>query len=476
MFARRFAAWMAAALLASACLAGPTSAQTGVHDAFRAVALVIGEAAYVNAPRLTNARNDAVAMASTLRDLGFDVVSVIDGPREGVDKAIGTFLGKLKPAEIAFVYYAGHGVQNRGTNYIVPIDAKVDANINFEREFVSLSALLERLEAAVPGSAAKIVVLDACRDNPWAAISEKQTGEKQGFAPIAPAKIPESGQQSNLGAGYFRIVAFSTAPGDVAADGTAGHSPYTQSLLRFLPQQGLEVGEIFRQAAADVQRDTNGVQKPEYIVQTSRALFLRTPYITDCDRVAIEGQNFLGLAGIPFDDVDPKKAVPACEDALKQFPNSARLHNNIARAYEKAERLTEALQQYQIAADMGYAPAINSLGIAYLAGCGLPAPKVADGVKLIVQARALGNLSARASLTSQDVLKFVGDAGIAKLQGALAQRRFFTGRIDGRDLDRTSAALASFQDSANLAKKGLTLETIAALDLYDIVPKGFKCH
>jgi len=473
---RRLAGLAAVALWLLALLVGPASAQSGTHDAIRSVALVIGEAGYLNAPRLGNARNDAVAMASTLRDLGFEVVSVFDGSREGIEQAIATFLAKLRLTEIAFVYYAGHGVQNRGSNYIVPADARSDANTDFEREFVSVSGLLERLEAAVPSTAAKIVVIDACRDNPWAAVAEKQIGEKtRGLARIGAAKVPESGQ-SNVGAGYFRIVAFSTAPGDVASDGSGRHSPYTQSLLRFLPQQGLEVGEIFRQAAADVQRDTNGVQKPEYLVQTSRALFLRTPYITVCDRLAIEGQNFLGLAGVPFDDVDPKKAIPACEDALKNFPDSARLHNNVARAYEKAERLTDALKDYRIAADMGYAPAINSLGIAYLAGCGLPGPKVAEGVKLIAQARALGNLSARASLTSHDVLKFVDEAGVAKLQSALAQRQFFKGRIDGKDLDRTSVALASFQESASLAKKGLTLETIDALGLYEIVPKRFKCH
>lgn len=466
-----------AAILALVSLAPRLSAQTGTHDAFRSIALVIGEAAYVNAPKLGNSRNDAVAMASTLRDLGFDVVSSFDGSRDDLEKAITTFLGRLRSSEIAFVYYAGHGVQNRGSNYIVPVDATIDANTNFERQFISVSGLLERLEAAVPSTAAKIVVLDACRDNPWAAISEKQTGDQtRGFAPIGPAKVAESGQQSNIGAGYFRIVSFSTAPGDVASDGDGRHSPYTRSLLRFLPQQGLEVGEIFRQAAADVQRDTNGVQKPEYLVQTSRALFLRTPYITDCDRVAIEGQNFLGLAGIPFDDVDPTKAVPACEDALRTFPDSARLHNNLARAYEKAERLADALRHYQISANMGYAPAINSLGIAYLAGCGLPKPNVPDGVKLIAQARSLGNLSARASLTSQDLLKFVGEAGIAKLQGALAQRKVYPGRIDGKDIEQTALALAKFQDGAGLAKKGLTLETIDALGLYDIVPKGFKCH
>jgi len=464
-------------VLAFAVLAaGQSSGQTGTHDAFRAFALVIGEGRYENVPALANARNDGIAMASTLRDLGFDVMSVVDASRDGVEKAVANFLGKLTAAEIVFVYYAGHAVQYRGANYLIPVEAKIDPRVEFEREFVSVAGLLGRLEKAVPLTAAKIVVIDACRDNPWEAIAAKQTGTaSQGFAPIANV-VPETALQANIGAGYFRIVAFSTAPGEVAHDGAASHSPYTQSLLRFLPQQGLEVGEIFRQAAADVQRDTKGLQKPEYLVQTSRALFLRTPYITDCDRFAIEGQNFLGLPGIPFDDVDPKRALPACQDALQRFPDSARLHNNIARAYEKAEQLQEALLHYRVAAEFGYAPAINSLGIAYLAGCGLPSPLVAEGVKLMVRARALGNLSARAGLTSHDILKFVDEASVAKLQTVLAERQFFKGPIDAKDLDRTAIALAQFQDSANLAKKGLTLETIDALGLYDIVPKGFKCH
>src|SRR5512140_876751 len=189
---RRFSVLGVAAILALVSLAPRLSAQTGTHDAFRSIALVIGEAAYVNAPKLGNSRNDAVAMASTLRDLGFDVVSSFDGSRDDLEKAITTFLGRLRSSEIAFVYYAGHGVQNRGSNYIVPVDATIDANTNFERQFISISGLLERLEAAVPSTAAKIVVLDACRDSPWAAISEKQTGEQAGgFAPIGPAKDAE---------------------------------------------------------------------------------------------------------------------------------------------------------------------------------------------------------------------------------------------------------------------------------------------
>jgi TPR repeat protein len=275
--------------------------------------------------------------------------------------------------------------------------------------------------------------------------------------------------------GYFRIIAFATAAGRVATDGDADHSPYTQSLLRFLPQQGLEVTEIFRQAAADVQRDTGGEQRPEYVVQTSRPLFLRIPYVTDCDREAIEGQNFLGIAGIPFDDINAAKAIPACEAALKQLPDSARINNNITRAYEKAERLRDAFKHYKISADAGYAPAINALGIMYLSGYGLPGPDIETGIKLVTNARALGNLSARASLTSHDLLPHIGEDGRKQLATKLRDRGL-TATPARADVATLREPLAAFQQKNNLANKGLTLETVNALGLYAVVPQKFKCH
>jgi hypothetical protein len=469
--------FLIAALLAASLWGRAAEAQTSTHDKVRSVALVIGQSAYANANRLPNPANDATAMASTLRDLGFEVVPVMNGTRAAIDTAAERFLEEVKTADVAFVYYAGHGVQQHGVNYLLPIDAPVDSKINFDTAFISLNRLLDRLEASVSPGAAKIIVIDACRNNPWDEISTKQTGEHaRGLARIADPVTVDKPDASGPAAGYFRIIAFSTAAGQTAADGNTSHSPYTQSLLRFLPQQGLEVGEIFRSAAADVQRDTGGVQRPEYLVQTSRPLFLRLPYITDCDRDAIEGQNFLGIQGVPFDDVDPKVAIPACEEALKATPDSARLHNNLARAYEKGERLADALKHYQIAAAAGYAPAINAYGIARLTGCGLPKRDVEGGLKLVAEARSLGNMSARATLTSHDMLKFVGDAGIKRLQEVLRRQGYYKQPPEGKDIAGVATALVAFQEHERLAKKGLTLETVNALGLYDIVPDRFRCH
>ena len=452
----------------------PVRAQTSSHQTTKSFALVIGQTDYVHVPKLVNTRNDAIAMDSTLRDLGFQTTLVSEGTKASIDRAVRDFAGKIRAADVVFVYYAGHAIQHRSANFVVPIDGKVAQDIAFETDFVSLSDMIKTIETAAPAGAAKVYVIDACRDNPWAAISAQQTGTRKiGLASVpSPEGSPDA---SSSVSGYFRIIAFATAAGQVAMDGRGNHSPYTQSLLRFLPQQGMEVTEIFRQAAADVQRDTDGQQRPEYIVQTSRPLFLRIPYVTDCDREAIEGQNFLGIAGIPFDDINAAKAIPACEAAMKQLPNSARIANNLARAYEKAERLTEAFKAYKRSADAGYAPAINALGIMHLSGCGLPGPEIEKGVKLVAEARALGNLSARASLTSHDLLPFVTEDGRRALAAALKNNGFVSAgsRIDVASLREP---LMTFQQQRNLATKGLTLETVNALGLYGIVPHKFKCH
>jgi hypothetical protein len=112
-------------------------------------------------------------------------------------------------------------------------------DVDIEREFISLTRILERLEAAAPAQAAKVIVFDACRDNPWDVITAAKTGQKtRGLARVAIVEKAEKGERDvGLGAGYFRIFAFSTAAGETALDGRGRHSPYTQALLRKLPQQ-----------------------------------------------------------------------------------------------------------------------------------------------------------------------------------------------------------------------------------------------
>ncbi len=433
------------------------------HGAFDGVALVIGNASYQSASRLANPANDAKAMAEKLGGLGFRLHTAIDQPKDALQETIRRFADDLSRADVIFVFYAGHGLQLDGRNFIVPVDLARDGRRD---DLIAVDTILAAIEAKAKPDAAKIIVLDACRDNPFSGLVHGAGGSR-GLARIDLPK-PVAGAAS---AGYFRVVAFATAAGQVASDGRGEHSPYTESLLRFIDQPGLEVSEMFRLAAGDVLASTNGVQKPEYLVQTSRTLFFRPPNITDCDRFAVDARNFVGLKGITFEDIDAVKAVPACLDAVAGEPQSARLQHNLARALEKAERLTEALEHYQAAADKGHPAAINALGIMYLAGCGMAKPDVAHALQLISRARDLGDLEAGSTLTSQDLLPYLSDNGKTALTQALAQ----TG-INVASAEQLPEAVGAFQQQARLKSGGLTLETIHALKIYDAVPAGFRCH
>lgn len=433
------------------------------HGTLDGVALVIGNSAYRSASRLANPANDATAMAEKLGGLGFRLHTAIDQPKDALQETIRRFTRDLASADVIFVFYAGHGLQLDGRNFIVPVDLVRNGG---QDGLIAVDTILSAIEAEAKPDAAKIIVLDACRDNPFSKLMHSTAGSR-GLARIDLPK-PVATQAS---AGYFRVVAFATAAGQVASDGTGEHSPYTESLLRFIDQPGLEVSEMFRLAAGDVLASTKGVQKPEYLVQTSRTLFFRPPSVTECDRLAVDARNFIGVKGIPFDDIDAVKAVPACLDAAGAEPDSARLKHNLARALEKAERLSEALEQYQAAADKGHPAAINALGVMYLAGCGMAKPDVAQALQLISRARDLGDLEAGSTLTSQDLLPYLSDNGKTALAAALTQ----TG-IAVSGTDQLSSGVAAFQQRERLEAGGLTLETIHALQVYDAVPAGFRCH
>ncbi|WEZ85651.1 caspase family protein (plasmid) [Rhizobium sp. 32-5/1] len=445
-------------VLASQALAQGTAS----HKALDGVALVIGNSAYQSAGALANPANDATAIAEKLQGLGFRLHTAVDQPGDVLKETIDAFARDLSSADVIFVFYAGHGMQIDGRNFIAPVDL---ARTGGPKQLIAVDTILSTIEVHAKPDAAKIIVLDACRDNPFSELGHG--GEtSRGLARI---ELPKPAVTGSAG-GYFRVVAFATAAGQVASDGNGQHSPYTESLLRFIDQPGLEVSEMFRMAAGDVLASTGGMQKPEYLVQTSRTLFFRPPNITECDRLAVDARNFIGMKGISFEDIDAIKAVPACLEAVATEPASARLTHNLARSLEKAERLSEALEQYQAAADKGHPAAINALGIMYLAGCGMAKPDVGKALQLISRARDLGDLEAGATLTSHDLLPFLSDDGKTALADALSNAG-----ISARP-DALGAAVSAFQEQERLKIGGLTLETVHALKIYETVPAGFRCH
>lgn len=202
------------------------------------VALLIGNAKYAVGP-LTNPPNDVRQMETALRSLGFKVQTVVDANQNQMKRALRDFGAQAQGADVAFLYYSGHGTQASGENYLIPLHATIDKESDYEVEAIAANAVLRQISGARPKAA--IVVLDACRDNPFAAVT------KSAAKGLVRMDAPNGA-----------MIAFATAPNTTANDD--GH--YARELARQLTTPGLELFEAFRNTTAAVQRLTNGRQVP----------------------------------------------------------------------------------------------------------------------------------------------------------------------------------------------------------------------
>jgi hypothetical protein len=211
------------------------------------VALVIGNANYRNVPSLTNPASDAKLMANTLKTLGFKLVgdeAQIDLDKAGLDSAVRSFGSQLQGADVGLFYYAGHGLQVRGANYLVPVGANPvrEADVDFELEDVAL--VLRQMEAS--GTRLNLVMLDACRNNPFGG-----RGLRAIDSGLAQMRAPEG-----------TLISFATQPGNVAQDGANGNSPYSKALAQTLLRPGLGVFDAFNEVGLTVKKATGGEQQP----------------------------------------------------------------------------------------------------------------------------------------------------------------------------------------------------------------------
>ena len=213
------------------------------------IALVIGQSAYQSVPALPNPGNDARAMTRLLTDSGFEVSSASDLTQNGMRMAISDFAGKVAakgPDTVALVFYAGHGIQVDGENFLVPIDIDPRREADIPMQAVRLNDILNTL-ASVP-SRMRFLLLDACRNNPFPDLG-KSTGS--GLA-IVDAKVGAPGT----------FLSFSTSPGAVAEDGSGANSPYTAALLEAAKQPSIPVEETFKRVRVAVNKATDGRQTP----------------------------------------------------------------------------------------------------------------------------------------------------------------------------------------------------------------------
>ena len=214
------------------------------------VALVIGNAAYDHAARLANPLNDARAVAERFTALGYDVLHAEDVDGSAFRLALAQFSQMALGAEIAVVFYAGHGIEMDGRNFLIPVDARMESDVTARFETVALDDLSSAAQLA---GKLGLVLLDACRDNPFARDMARRDGTRSLSRGLAPIEVNRAGL----------LISFAAEAGATAADSAGGqHSPYTEALLRVLEDPELEVGRMFRRLRATVREATGGKQVP----------------------------------------------------------------------------------------------------------------------------------------------------------------------------------------------------------------------
>src|SRR5450631_2471068 len=215
----------------------------------RRVALVIGNSAYQTVGGLPNTTNDARAIAEVLKADGFTSVRIIlDMTRASMIASLNDFQREADTSDWAVVYYAGHGMEVSGANYLVPIDAKLGDDRDIQDEAVSVDRILSAVENA---KKLRLVMLDACRDNPFLKRMHRSIATRsisRGLAAIEP-----------MGA---TLIVFAAKDGETAEDGTGGHSPFAASLIKRLQQPTIEINKLFRLVTSDVLKATGNQQRP----------------------------------------------------------------------------------------------------------------------------------------------------------------------------------------------------------------------
>ncbi|MBU2649850.1 MAG: caspase family protein [Bacteroidetes bacterium] len=204
-------------------------------------ALVIGNSAYAEVP-LNNPGNDATDLASTLRALGFDVSLMKNLDHRSMEDAIRNFGTSVKPGDVALFYFSGHGTQVDGLNYLIPVNEQVRSEIDVKYHCVEAGFVLDHLEQSRAG--VNIIILDACRNNPF-------QGYRSGNRGFAYMSAPTGS-----------IIAYSTAPGSVAQDGSGRNSPFTKNLIEKIQSPGLKIEEVFKEVRKEVAAETGRQQIP----------------------------------------------------------------------------------------------------------------------------------------------------------------------------------------------------------------------
>ena len=356
------------------------------------VALVVGNSTYAHIGRLPNPDNDAADMSAALRRLGFEVTTELDADRVELTEALRQFTRQSAGADVSLVFYAGHGIEMDGVNYLVPVDARLERDVDVRFETVTVDDLL----VSTSGASLRLVILDACRNNPLARSMQR----------TAATRTVSGGSFADLNEdllGDETLVAYAAAAGTTAADGRGRNSPYTAALLSHL-ETPLEIGLLFRRVRAEVLASTNGAQRPhEY------HSLVGEHYLT---RTLATGAAVSVTAAVPADPApaDPPRPDPPDADvaelpiaALRELAEAgdAEPQTELGERYEDGRGVVQdyavAVCWFRRAAEQGYPRGQTALGFMYGTGRGVVQDD-AEAVRWFRRAAQLGDVRGQYNL------------------------------------------------------------------------------
>ena len=399
----------------------------GSLSAAERVALVIGNAAYEHTTALRNPRNDAMDVARSLEGLGFAVIQGLDVDKSAFGTKLREFARASRGSKVTLLFYAGHGLQVEGENYLVPTDAKLVEEVDLSLEAYELSAFLRQMRGAT-----NLVFLDACRDNPLA----RQLSRSMGAT-----------RSSAIGRGLGRVesmngtlIAYATQPENVAEDGEERNSPFTAALLNHIMAPGVSVNDLLTAVTNEVMTGTGGTQQP----WTHSSL--RKPFY--------------------FNPVDPeaKSPSPSADSVGISAPAGGSAEQPAARAYEAAERVHTA-EAYK-------AVKRRFPGTIYAELAGVQLAKLAEtdtagvvpGAEPSAQPPATPQPTEEQLPVERDSSLGLSLEELRRVQVGLSVLGFSPGPLDGKFGPRTWAAIGAYRKEKGLpAGEHLTRELFEAL-------------
>ncbi|MER9654777.1 caspase family protein [Mesorhizobium sp. M0152] len=313
------------------CLAA-FSAEAAAPDAKR-VALVIGNSKYVHAVTLPNPANDAHLIASTLRNAGFEVIEGVDQDNAGMHSLISRFTEQSYDAALAVIFYAGHGMQVDGKNYMIPVDAELTSPAYLKTRTIQIDDFMAALP---PDPAIGVIILDACRDNPLARTLAASLPKSRSTS-LGTGLAPVEAKSDGIGTGGL-LIAYATDPGAIAFDGNGVDSPYSTALARHLTEPGVEIQSALTRVRGEVTETTQGRQRPWHNASLGREVFLGKAVaaaapaanpVAAASNAAATSPPATVASDPPsweveqrlWDEASKRNSIPFYEAYLDQFPN-----------------------------------------------------------------------------------------------------------------------------------------------------------